>query len=49
MSSQPKRNPLTGLLLTPENAALLPIDYQPPIVNTIRSIDPNILAPLQAH
>ena len=39
MSSQPRRDPLTDPLLTPENAALILIDYQPPQVNTIRSMD----------
>lgn len=33
------RNPLTDSLLTPENAALVLIDYQPPQVNTIASMD----------
>lgn len=32
-----KREPLSDHLLTPENCALLIIDYQPPQVNTIRS------------
>ena len=40
MASQPKRDPKTDLLLTPENAALLVIDYQPPQINTLRSMDP---------
>lgn len=39
MPSQPKRDPRTDPLLTPENAALLVIDYQPPQMNTVRSID----------
>lgn len=39
MTSQPRRNPLTDPLLTPENAALILIDYQPPQINTIRSMD----------
>lgn len=39
MPSQPKRDPKTDPLLTPENAALLVIDYQPPQMNTVRSMD----------
>ena len=39
MASQPIRDPLTDPLLTPENSALILIDYQPPQVNTIASTD----------
>lgn len=39
MSSQLRRDPLSDSLLTPENCALLVIDYQPPQMNTIRSMD----------
>jgi nicotinamidase-related amidase len=39
MASQPIRDPLTDPLLTPENATLVLIDYQPPQVNTIASMD----------
>lgn len=39
MASQPRRDPISDPLLTPENAALVLIDYQPPQVNTIRSMD----------
>jgi nicotinamidase-related amidase len=39
MSSEPRRDPLTDPLLTPENAMLILIDYQPPQVNTIASMD----------
>jgi nicotinamidase-related amidase len=39
MSSQPIRDPFADPLLTPENSALILIDYQPPQVNTITSID----------
>lgn len=39
MVSQARRDPLSDPLLTPENAALVLIDYQPPQVNTIRSMD----------
>jgi nicotinamidase-related amidase len=40
MTSEPRRNPLVDALLTPENAALLIIDYQPTQVSTVRSTDP---------
>lgn len=39
MSSLPVRDPCTDALLTPENAILILIDYQPPQVNTIASMD----------
>ena len=38
MASEPIRNPLTDHLLTPENAALIIIDYQPIQVSSIRSM-----------
>jgi len=39
MTSETIRNPLTDHLLTPENSALLIIDYQPVQVSSIRSMD----------
>src|SRR3954465_3231571 len=39
MTSEAIRDPMSDPLLTPENAALLFIDYQPPQVNTIASMD----------
>ena len=39
MTSETIRNPLTDQLLSPENAALIIIDYQPIQVSSIRSID----------
>lgn len=39
MTSFPRRDPATDPLLTPENAALLLIDYQPTQIQSIRSID----------
>jgi len=39
MSSEPVRNPVMDRLLTPQNAALLVIDYQPTQVNSIKSMD----------
>lgn len=38
MASEPIRNPLTDHLLTPENSALVIIDYQPIQVSSIRSM-----------
>jgi nicotinamidase-related amidase len=39
MSSEPIRDPLSDHLLTPQNSALLIIDYQPTQVNSIKSMD----------
>jgi nicotinamidase-related amidase len=39
MTSETIRNPLTDHLLTPDNSALLIIDYQPVQVSSIRSMD----------
>lgn len=39
MTSFPRRDPRTDNLLTPENAALLVIDYQPTQINSIQSIN----------
>jgi len=39
MSSEPIRDPVSDHLLTPQNAALLIIDYQPTQVNSIKSMD----------
>ncbi len=43
MTSQPIRDPRTDHLLTPRNAALIIIDYQPVQVNSIRSMDRELL------
>ena len=40
MSSEARRDPRTDHLLTPENSALVLIDYQPTQVSSIRSMDP---------
>jgi nicotinamidase-related amidase len=40
MTSESKRDPISDHLLTPENAALIVIDYQPTQVGSIRSMDP---------
>ena len=43
MTSAPIRDPLADHLLTPQNAALLLIDYQPSQLAEIRSMDPALL------
>jgi nicotinamidase-related amidase len=43
MTSEAKREPLTDVLLTPENSALIVIDYQPSQVQTVASIDHDLL------
>jgi nicotinamidase-related amidase len=43
MSSGAIRDPLTDHLITPQNAALILIDYQPAQFATVRSIDPPLL------
>jgi hypothetical protein len=39
MKSTPIRNPEKDIMLAPGNAALILIDYQPPQVSTVESID----------
>ena len=39
MTSHPARDPVTDHLLTPQNAALVVIDYQPSQVQTVTSMD----------
>jgi nicotinamidase-related amidase len=43
MASEPIRDPKADPLLTPQNSALILIDYQPPQVNTIASMDRSTL------
>ena len=43
MTSEPMRDPVTDPLLTPQNAALLVIDYQPSQVAAVTSIDHDVL------
>ena len=43
MTSEPRRDPVKDRLLTPENAALIVIDYQPVQVNSIASMDRQLL------
>jgi nicotinamidase-related amidase len=43
MASQPIRDPLADHLVTPQNSALLVIDYQPKQLNAVRSMDHDLL------
>lgn len=43
MTSAPTRDPVTDQLLTPQNSALIVIDYQPRQVNSINSMDRDLL------
>jgi nicotinamidase-related amidase len=43
MTSLPVRDPVSDHLLTPKNAALIVIDYQPPQFSAVHSIDPDLL------
>jgi nicotinamidase-related amidase len=43
MTSEPIRDPVTDHLLTPQNAALVVIDYQPSQIQAVRSIDHDLL------
>jgi nicotinamidase-related amidase len=43
MTSLPIRDPIGDHLLTPQNAALVVIDYQPPQFSAVRSMDPDLL------
>ena len=43
MAGAPIRDPLADHLLTPENAALVVIDYQPSQFAAVRSMDPDLL------
>jgi nicotinamidase-related amidase len=43
MVSEPRRAPITDHLLTPQNAALVVIDYQPSQVQTVASMDRGLL------
>jgi nicotinamidase-related amidase len=43
VTSEPTRDPLTDPLLTPQNCALVVIDYQPSQVQTVSSIDHELL------
>jgi nicotinamidase-related amidase len=43
MTSEPTRDPTADALLTPSNSALVVIDYQPSQIQTVRSMDHNLL------
>lgn len=43
MTSEPRRDPITDPLLTAENSALVVIDYQPSQIQSVRSIDHDLL------
>src|SRR5437879_2780114 len=43
MASQSPRDPVTDHLLTPQNSALVVIDYQPSQVQTVTSMDQELL------
>jgi nicotinamidase-related amidase len=43
MTSQAIRDPLADHLITPQNAAVVLIDYQPSQFATVRSMDPDLL------
>ena len=43
MTSEPRRDPVADHLLTPQNAALVVIDYQPSQVQAVTSIDRDLL------
>ncbi len=43
MTSQPMRDPAADELLTPQNSALVVIDYQPSQVQTVHSVDRDLL------
>jgi nicotinamidase-related amidase len=43
MTSEPTRDPTADALLTPSNAALVVIDYQPSQIQTVRSMDHDLL------
>jgi len=43
MTSEPIRDPLTDPLLTPSNSTLVVIDYQPSQIQTVQSMDTDLL------
>jgi nicotinamidase-related amidase len=43
LTSEPIRDPISDPLLTPENATLVVIDYQPSQIQTVRSMDHDVL------
>jgi nicotinamidase-related amidase len=49
MTSEPVRDPWADHLLTPQNSALIIIDYQPTQVSSIRSMDQDVLVDRVVH
>lgn len=49
MTSEPVRDPRADHLLTPQNCALVIIDYQPIQVGSIRSMDQDVLVDRVVH
>jgi hypothetical protein len=49
MTSEPVRDPLADHLLTPQNCALVIIDYQPTQIRSIRSMDQDLLVDRVVH
>jgi nicotinamidase-related amidase len=49
MTSEPVRDPLADELLTPQNCALIIIDYQPTQVSSIKSMDQDLLVDRIVH
>ena len=49
MTSEPARDPRADHLLTPQNCALIIIDYQPTQVSSIRSMDQDVLVNRAVH
>jgi len=43
MTSEPRRDPVNDALLTPDNSALVVIDYQPSQIQAVTSIDHDLL------
>jgi len=43
MTSEPTRDPVADRLLTPQNSALIVIDYQPRQVESVNSMDRDLL------
>ena len=49
MTSEPVRDPLADHLLTPQNCALIIIDYQPTQIRSIKSMDQDLLVDRVVH
>ena len=49
MTSEPVRDPLADHLLTPQNCALVIIDYQPTQIRSVQSMDQDLLVDRVVH